>query len=82
MNEDFESYLTARNHYRKYQESWEDPTIVDETENLPFGIYSSIIRYQPNHPDDIENDDLSNSNNQETWVDFEDLLEDIKQEEF
>ena len=35
---------------------------VDESENLPNGIYASIIRYQPTHPVDVE-DDLENEIN-------------------
>lgn len=30
--------------------------IKDESENLPSGIYASILRYQPTHPVDIEDD--------------------------
>ena len=61
MDNEFESYITARNHYRQYKQVSEDPTIVDETENSPQGIYASIIRFQPGHPSEVEVEDRKNS---------------------
>ena len=81
MIEDFESYLTARNHYRKYRELWEDPSMIDETENLPPGIYASIVRHQPTHPDDLDDEDLSDPQDADGWTEIDELLDALKGEE-
>jgi hypothetical protein len=84
MDNEFESYLTARNHYRQYKQVSEDPTIVDETENSPQGIYASIIRFQPGHPSEVEDEDeeAHNSGNETTWDQLETVLNELNQGEF
>jgi hypothetical protein len=42
----FNSYLNAQRDYQLYK-GW---TEIDETENLPPGIYASIVRWEPTHP--------------------------------
>jgi hypothetical protein len=44
----FDSFYNSRRDYELYQ------GIVDETDNLPAGIYASIIRYEPTCPEEIE----------------------------
>jgi len=82
MDNEFESYLTARNHYRQYKQVSEDPTIVDETENSPQGIYASIIRFQPGHPSEVEDEEAYNSGNETTWDQLETFLDELNQGEF
>lgn len=51
MNEnDFDSYVNASRDYLLYR------GLVDETDNLPPGIYASILRYEPTHPCELEPD--------------------------
>jgi len=82
MDNEFESYLTARNHYRQYKQVSEDPTIVDETENSSQGIYASIIRFQPGHPSEVEDEEAYNSSNETTWDQLETFLDELNQGEF
>lgn len=82
MDNEFESYLTARNHYRQYKQVSEDPTIVDETENSSQGIYASIIRFQPGHPSEVEDEEAHNSGNKTTWDQLETFLDELNQGEF
>ena len=82
MDNEFESYLTARNHYRQYKQVSEDPTIVDETENSSQGIYASIIRFQPGHPNEVEDEEAHNSVNETTWDQLETVLNELNQGEF
>jgi hypothetical protein len=58
MNSDqldqFDSYLNAQRDYQLYK-GW---TEIDETENLPSGIYASIVRWEPLHPLEEEEEEV------------------------
>lgn len=69
---DYECYLSAYQDYRLYKS---DIGAVDETENLPAGIFASIIRYEPTDPCDLEEDDSVEDKSEE-------LLDEISTDDY
>ncbi len=74
FNKRFDAYYHARRDLHLYQH-----IEVDESENLPAGIYASVIRYQPTHPDLEEEEETNTQNNDEDWqfTDWEDSDEEF-----
>lgn len=71
MNSDqldrFDSHLNALRDYQLYR-GW---TEVDETENLPPGIYASIVRWEPTDPlEEAEEEDDEPPTAAETMMEF------------
>jgi hypothetical protein len=54
QKDEYDGRLSALEDYRLYKA---DISTVDETENLPNGIFASIIRHEPTNPCDLEDDD-------------------------
>lgn len=68
FNDKFDAYYNALRDYSLYKGYY------DPTDDLPNGIHASIIRPEPTHPSELEEQEESETQ-QETTDDFNEVIE-------